>query len=60
MMVQLVDTVSWVNALSHETKTWRSAKVAFWKNDDTHPDWSADHCDNSAVELCRLENSDNV
>ena len=60
MMVQLVDTVSWVSALIHETKTWRSDKVANWKSDNTCSDWSADRRDNSAVELCRLENSDNV
>ena len=60
MMIQLVDTISWISALIHETKTWRSDKGACLKSDNTFSEGSVSRFDNTAVKLCRLESFDDV
>ena len=60
MMVQMVDSVSWISALTHETKTWRSDTGACRKSDNTYSDPSAARSDNMAIQFCRLENFGDV
>tara|TARA_E500000331_G_C16788841_1_gene511400 strand:- start:114 stop:296 length:183 start_codon:yes stop_codon:yes gene_type:complete len=60
MMVQMVDSVSWISALIHETKSWSSDPGACRKSDNTFSDPSAARRDNTAIQLCRLESFGDV
>ncbi len=60
MMVQMVDTVSWIKVLIHEAQARRSDEVACRDTDNTVSDWSAAHGNMRTSQACRLESFDDV
>mgnify|MGYP001266830491 CR=1 FL=1 len=55
MMVQMVDTVSWISALIHEAKSWRGYTGVGRESDNMFTNRSASHRDNTVEKTCRIE-----
>ena len=55
MMVQMVDTVSWISALIHETEAWRSNTDACRNSGNKLSDWAAERLDITAVQARRMD-----
>ena len=60
MMVQMVDTVSWLSALIHETEAWRSNTSACRNSDNKLSDRAAVRLDITAVQARRMESFSDV
>ncbi len=60
MMVQMVDTVSWISALIYETEAWRSNTSECRNSDKKLSDWAAERLDITAVQARRMESSGDV
>jgi hypothetical protein len=60
MMVQMVDTVSWISVLIHETEGWRSNTSASRNSDNKLSDRAAVRLDITAVQARRMENFGDV
>jgi hypothetical protein len=55
MMVQMVDTVSWISALIHETEAWRSNTGVCRNSDNKLSDCAAVSLDITAEQARRME-----
>ena len=60
MMVQMVDTVSWLSALIHETEAWRSNTSACRNRDNRLSDRTAVRLEVTAVQERRMESFGDV
>ena len=60
MMVQMIDTASWINALIHEAETWRNCRGEGRKSDNIFSNWSAEHRDNTAKQAFQKESFGDV
>ena len=60
MMVQMVDTVSWLSALIRETEAWRSNTSAFRNKNNRFSDSTAVRLDITAVKERRMESFGDV
>ena len=60
MMVQMVDTVSWISVLIHETEAWRSNTSAYRNSDNKLSDRAAVRLDITAVQARRMESFGDV
>jgi hypothetical protein len=60
MMVQMVDTVSWISALIHETKTWGRDAMGGRKSENTLSKLSALRPDNPAIKSFREQSLEDV
>ena len=60
MMVQMVDTISWISALIQETEAWRSDTGICRDKDNTFSNWSAVRRDSTAVQAYRIESFGDV
>ena len=58
MIVQMVDNVSWISALIHETDAWRSNTSAYRNSDNKLSDRAAVRLDTAAVQARRMESGD--
>ncbi len=55
MMVQMVDTVSWISVLIHETEAWRSNTSECRNSDNKLSDCATVSLDITAVQARRME-----
>mgnify|MGYP001355159536 CR=1 FL=1 len=55
MMVQMVDTVSWIGVLIHEAEAWRSSTSACRNSDNKLSDRAAVRLDITTVQARRIE-----
>ena len=60
MMVQMVDTVSWISALIQETKTWGKDSMGVRESENNLSELSVLRPDNPANKSCRKENLEDV
>ncbi len=60
MMVQMVDTISWISVLIHETEAWRSSTSACRNSDNKLSDRAAVRRDITAVQARRMESFSDV
>ena len=60
MMVQMVDTISWISALIYETEAWRSNTGVCRNSGNKLSNCAAVSLDINAVQARRMESFDNV
>ena len=60
MMVQMVDTVSSISVLIHETEAWRSNTSECPNSDRKLSDWAAARLDITALQARRMESIGDV